>query len=225
MAQLMASMAGGPAHAPYLLADMADDAAGLLDALGIEQAHIVGASMGGMIAQTIAIRHPEKVLSLTSIMSTTGDPDVGQPTPEVLPILMEPPPSDREAAIAQGVESSRAISSPELFDPELAAERAAAAYDRSFYPAGVGHQLLAIVASGSRSEGLSHLDVPALVVHGTADPLVTPSGGERTAEVIPDAELLMLDGMGHDLPKVLWPQIIEAITKVAARAAVPGAAG
>ncbi len=173
---------------------------GLLDALGIDRAHIVGASMGGMIVQTMAIEHPERVLSLTSIMSTTGDPDVGQPHPEVLPLLLERAPDDREGYIAAQVEGSRVISSPEHFDPERAAAVAGASFDRCFYPDGVGHQLLAILASGSRSDALRELDVNTLVIHGDVDPLVTVSGGERTAEVIPGAELMILEGMGHDVP-------------------------
>jgi len=175
--------------------------------------------MGGMIAQSIAIAAPERVTTLTSIMSTTGDPDVGQPKPEVLPVLLTPAPTEREAYIAHSVEGSRAIGSPDHFDPERAADVAARGYDRCFYPRGVVNQLLAIVSSPSRSDALRQLDLPALVVHGTEDPLVTPSGGERTAEVIPGAELLLLEGMGHDLPTFYWSQIIEAITSLAARSA------
>jgi pimeloyl-ACP methyl ester carboxylesterase len=217
-AEIVAGLLGGTlSDAPYLLDDMAADGIGLLDALGIERAHVVGASMGGMIAQAIAIAAPHRVASLTSIMSTTGDPDVGQPSPDVLPLLLAPTPTEREAYIADAVEGSRAISSPEHFDADRAANLAARAYDRCFYPRGVVNQLVAIVASPSRSDGLRQLDLPALVVHGTEDPLVTPSGGERTAEVIPGAELLMLEGMGHDLPTYYWAQVIEAITSVAAR--------
>lgn len=217
---ITAVMAGEQVQAPYLLHDMAADAVGLLDVLGIGAAHVVGVSMGGMIAQTIAIEHPERVLSLTSIMSTTGDQDVGQPTPEAMQVLMAAPPSDREAAIEQSVRSSHAIGSPDHFDEARTRERSAEAYDRAFYPAGVGRQLVAILASGSRTERLRELDVPTLVIHGSADPLVTPSGGERTAETVPNAKLLVIDGMGHDLPPVFWPQIIEAITNHAAQAAV-----
>jgi len=219
-AVLTEAMAGGTPSAPYLLADMAADAIGLLDALDIEVAHVVGASMGGMIAQSIAIAAPERVATLTSIMSTTGDGDVGQPHPEVLSVLMAPPAADREAYVAQSVEGSRAIGSPEHFDEARAARTAGAGYDRCYHPAGVAHQLVAIVASPSRSEALSHLDRPTLVIHGTDDPLVDPSGGRRTAEVIPGAELLMLEGMGHDLPVHYWPPVIEAITNLAATSAV-----
>jgi pimeloyl-ACP methyl ester carboxylesterase len=217
MAEVMKALAGGVASAPYLLTDMAADGMGLLDALGIDRAHLVGASMGGMIVQTMAIEYPERVLSLTSIMSTTGDADVGQPDPEVLPVLLEAAPAEREAYIAHSVEGSRIISGPEHFDEVRSAEMAAAAFDRCFYPEGVGHQLLAIIASGSRSDGLRGLDVNTLVIHGDVDPLVTVSGGERTAEVIPGAELMILEGMGHDLPAFYRAAVVEAITALAAR--------
>ncbi len=218
-AAVTAAIGGDSPNAPYLLADMAADALGLLDALGIERAHVVGASMGGMIAQSVALAAPERVITLTSIMSTTGDPDVGQPSPEVLPLLMAPPVTEREAYIANAVEGSRAIGSPEHFDEVRAADLAGRGFDRCFYPRGVGNQLIAILSSPSRSDGLRHFDRPTLVIHGTEDPLVNPSGGERTAAVVPNAELLLLDGMGHDLPQYYWPQVIEAITALAARSA------
>jgi pimeloyl-ACP methyl ester carboxylesterase len=219
MTEIMKGFSGGEPDAPYLLADMAEDAIGLLDHLGIERAHIVGASMGGMIVQSIAIAHPERVLSLTSIMSTTGDPDVGQPDPEVLPLLLEAAPTERDAYIANAVRSAKLLGSPTHFDEEATAARAGLSFDRCFYPAGMGHQLLAIVSSPSRSDGLRRIDINSLVVHGDADPLVNVSGGERTAEVIPGAELLILEGMGHDLPAYYWPQVIEAITALASRSA------
>ncbi|MDQ6698393.1 MAG: alpha/beta fold hydrolase [Actinomycetota bacterium] len=219
-AELTKAMSGQPITAPYLLSDMAADAAGLLDTLDISAAHIVGASMGGMIAQTFAIEHPDRTLTLTSIMSTTGDPDVGQPKPEVLGLLLQPAPQTRDAAIEQGVSSARAISWPEHFDEERTRERAAENYDRGFNPIGVGRQLLAILGSGSRSAALADLQVPTLVIHGRGDPLVQLSGGERTAEVIPDAELLVIDDMAHDLPQAHWSPIIERITTLASRAPV-----
>ncbi|MCX7621954.1 MAG: alpha/beta fold hydrolase [Acidimicrobiales bacterium] len=218
MPALMAAFAGQQIEAPYLLSDMADDAVALLDALGIEAAHVVGASMGGMIAQTIAIEHSERVRSLTSIMSTTGDPDVGTPRPEVMPVLLQAPPADRQAYIEHHVEVSRTIGSPDHFDEERIRARGAALYDRAFYPKGVGHQLLAIVASGSRSDRLRAVDVDTLVIHGDVDPLVDVSGGRRTAEVIDGAELLILEGMGHDLPTHYWAPVIESITELATRA-------
>jgi pimeloyl-ACP methyl ester carboxylesterase len=173
--------------------------------------------MGGMIAQTMAIEHPKRVLSLTSIMSTTGDPMVGAPTGEALTALLMPRPQDRDAAIAQGVAAARVIGSPEHFDEDRARARATATYDRCFHPAGLARQLLAVVASGDRTERLRSLDVPTLVVHGDKDPLVTPSGGTATATAIPGAELLVLEGMGHDLPPSFWPQIVEAVTNLASR--------
>ncbi len=221
MATLMAAFAGEQVEAPYLLSDMAADAVGLLDALDIESAHVVGASMGGMIAQTIAIEHGDRVRSLTSIMSTTGDPDVGAPRPDVLPVLLQAPPADRDGYIEHHVHVSRTIGSPDHFDEAHARARAAASYDRAFYPKGVGHQLLAIVASGSRREQLRQIRHATLVIHGDVDPLVDVSGGRRTAEVIEGAELLVLEGMGHDLPTSFWPRVIEGITDLAARAAEP----
>jgi pimeloyl-ACP methyl ester carboxylesterase len=215
-AALAAALTGQPVQAPYLLTDMAADGIALLDHLGIGAAHVVGASMGGMIAQTMAIEHPDRVLTLTSIMSTTGDPTVGVPTGEALAVLVTPRPRDRAAAIEQGVAAARAIGSPQHFDEGRARARAAAAYDRCFHPAGFARQLLAILASGDRTARLRAVDVPALVIHGDVDPLVTVSGGEATAAAIPGAELIVLDGMGHDLPPVYWPRIVDAIAALSA---------
>jgi pimeloyl-ACP methyl ester carboxylesterase len=219
MPAFMKAMMGQPVDAPYLLSDMASDAVGVLDDLGIAAAHIVGLSMGGMIAQTIAIEHPDRVLTLTSISSTTGDRDVGQPAPAAATALMKPPAADRETHVANSVEAARVIGGPAYFDEERTRRRAGEAYDRAFNPDGMARQLLAIIASGPRTEQLRHLDVPTLVIHGSVDPLVTPSGGQRTAEVIPGAELVMIEGMGHDLPPDLWGQVLDAISKNAARAA------
>jgi len=212
------ALGGQPVHAPYLLADMADDALGLLDALAIDRAHLVGVSMGGMIVQQMAIDHPERVLSLTSIMSTTGDPGVGEPDPSVIPVLLTPAPPEREAFIEQQTEGSRLIGSPEHFDEDRTRARHARAYDRCYHPAGVTNQLMAVLASPPRSAGLRELDIPSLVIHGDLDPLVNVSGGERTAECLRGSELLVLDGMGHDIPAYYWPRVIEAITALAARA-------
>lgn len=220
MATILAGMGGHPVEAPYLLADMADDAIAVLDDLGIAAAHVVGASMGGMIAQTIAIRHRARVLSLTSIMSTTGNLSVGQPTPEAAALLLTSPGKTRDAIIAASVEASRAIGSPDHFDDAYALDKATRAYDRCYCPQGLARQLLAILASGDRTDDLRKLHINALVIHGDADPLVTPSGGEATAEAIDGSELLILEGMGHDLPAYYWPQVIEAITALASRSAV-----
>ncbi|MCU1351670.1 MAG: Alpha/beta hydrolase [Acidimicrobiales bacterium] len=217
-AALMAAVGGAPTSAPYLLSDMADDAAALLDALGIDAAYVVGASMGGMIAQALAIEHPERVLALTSIMSTTGEHDVGQAEPAVLLKLMTPRPPERAAAIEHQVEISRTIGSPDHFDEDVARAKAAAAFDRSFDPMGTARQMLAILSSPDRAKGLADLTIPTLVVHGRLDPLVGFSGGERTAELVPGAELLAIDDMAHDLPRAHWAQIIESVTALATRA-------
>jgi pimeloyl-ACP methyl ester carboxylesterase len=219
----LAAQQGEPVEVPYLLSDMAADAVALLDALGIDSAHVVGASMGGMIAQAIAIEHPTRVRTLTSVMSTTGEREVGQPTAEAMQVLLSPAPEGREAVIEAGLVSRQLIGSPDQFDEAVAREALELAYDRGYHPAGTARQLLAILASGSRADGLRALDVPALVIHGDADQLVTPSGGKRTAELIPGAELLILEGMGHDLPPSQLAPIVDAITSLSARTAAPSA--
>ena len=215
------AMSGDHSTALYTVDDMADDAAALLDALGIERAHIVGASMGGMIVQAFAIRHPEKTLSLCSIMSTTGNRDVGQPNPEAMGALLAPPPQNRDEAMERGVAAQKVIGSKtHPLDEQRVRERAALAYDRSFYPKGMARQLVGIMASPDRTDALGAVEAPTLVIHGEEDPLVTPTGGEATAKAVPGADLLMLPGMGHDLPEPLWPQIVDAIvanTKKAGR--------
>jgi pimeloyl-ACP methyl ester carboxylesterase len=216
---LMALAAGDAGAAAYTLDDMADDAVGLLDHLEIEAAHVVGASMGGMIAQTLAIRHPQRVLSVCSIMSTTGDRTVGQARQEALAVLMTPVPQDRDAYIEFHINAFKAIGSPGFpFDEEFLRWRAAATYDRSVYPAGFRRQLAAIIASGDRTSKLGQISAPTLVIHGSDDPLITVSGGEATARAIPGAELVVIQGMGHDLPKGAWPQIVDAIAANADRA-------
>ena len=189
----------------YSLADMAADAAGLLDALGIDRAHIVGASMGGMIAQTFAIDYPERTITLTSIFSTTGNPAVGQPHEGVAEALfLSGAPDSREAAIEAGVVGAKLIGSPGYPTPEDEVRaRAAAAYDRAWHPAGVARQVMAILTQPDRTEALGRLRVPTLVIHGDADPLVDPSGGRATAEAVPGAELWLIPGMAHDLPAQL----------------------
>jgi pimeloyl-ACP methyl ester carboxylesterase len=210
---LLASIGGeAAASVPYLLSDMADDVAGLLDDLAVERAHVVGASMGGMIAQQLAISHPDRVATLTSIMSTTGEPSIGLPTAEAMEALLAPPAQTRDEAADARVRHAHVWGSPGLFDEERIRAFSNALWDRDHDAAGVARQVAAIMASGSRAEGLAALDVPTLVIHGTADTLVQPSGGERTAEVVPDAKLLFVEGMGHDLPLPLWDQVVDAIS-------------
>lgn len=223
MERLLAGFGGGEVEAPYLLSDMADDAVAVLDHLGIDAAHVVGASMGGMIAQTIAIEHPGRVLTLTSIMSTTGAPDVGQPDPSVMSVLLGPPPTTRDEAVERSLVVSSAIGSPGLVDEASVRDKAGRAWDRSSHTVGTGHQLLAILASPDRTEALRRLDVPALVVHGAVDPLVTPSGGEATAAAIPGAQHRVVAGMGHDVPRQHWEAIVDDICALAATAASPAA--
>ncbi|MEM1333234.1 MAG: alpha/beta hydrolase [Actinomycetota bacterium] len=217
MALYAQAMAGQPVEAPYSLSTMAADAVGLLDALSIPAAHVVGASMGGMIVQMMAIEHPGRVRSMTSIMSTTGATDVGQPDPAAITALLTPPPTDRAGAIESNIATSKVIGGS-LHDEREARERAAEAYDRCFHPAGPAFQIAAIAATGDRTERLAALSVPCLVVHGREDPLVALSGGEATAAAVPGADLLVLGRMGHDLPKVYWPQIADAIAELADRA-------
>ena len=203
-----------PVAAPYKLRDMAEDVTGLMDALHIKSAHLVGASMGGMIAQEIAISFPARLRSLTSIMSTTGNPRIPPPTREATAVLMAPPPTTREeyfARFAQTWKVLRVGSFPE--DEALDRSRAERNFERGLNPAGVGRQFRAILASGSRKERLHTVKAPTLVIHGTVDPLVHPMGGKDTAASIPGAKLLMIEGMGHALPIPMWPQVIDAIDK------------
>ncbi len=203
-----------PVAAPYSLRDMAEDATGLMDVLGIKSAHLVGASMGGMIAQEIAILFPARVRSLTSIMSTTGNPKDPPPTREAAAVLMAPPPASKEeyfARYAQTWKVLRAGSFPE--DEARDRSRAELNFERGLNPAGVGRQLRAILASGSRKPRLASVKAPTLVIHGTVDPLVRPAAGMDTAASIPGAKLMMVEGMGHALPIRFWPQIIDAIDK------------
>lgn len=199
------------ALAPYTLSAMSADALGLLTGLGIERAHIVGSSMGGMIAQTMAIEHPERTMTLTSMMSTTGESDFGQSTPAAAEALRTAPPADRQGYIDAVAQKSLIWSSKRYSDLSAPRELAAASYDRCYYPEGRGRQLAAMIASGSRADGLRSLQVPTLVIHGLDDTLIAPSGGERTAALVQGAHLLLLPDMGHDRPVPLWPQLCEAI--------------
>jgi pimeloyl-ACP methyl ester carboxylesterase len=216
---VMAALSGDPSSASYTLSDMAADSVGLLDALSLDSAHIVGASMGGMIAQTIAIEHPNRIRSLTSIMSTTGNSAVGQASQQAIGALLSPPASDRQEAIDRTVSIFRIIGSPgfDLDEAELR-EQAGLSYDRADDPLGVARQLLAIIASGDRTERLRSISVPTLVIHGAGDPLVDVSGGRATAAAVPGAELDVIEGMGHDLPRALWPEITERIAALVQRA-------
>jgi pimeloyl-ACP methyl ester carboxylesterase len=197
---------------------MAADAVGLLDNLGIDRAHVVGASMGGMIAQTLAIEHPQRALSLISIMSMTGEFENMQPSPEAAAALMAPPPTERQAYI-DAAPVAMVFQSKKYRDEAELKELAAASYDRSFYPEGYPRQMAAIYASGSRAQALSTLDVPTLVIHGRDDTLIPPAGGLRTAELIDGAHLLLVADMGHDLPQQLYPVIVDAIAAHARHAA------
>jgi pimeloyl-ACP methyl ester carboxylesterase len=217
---LLAMMTGQESAAPaYTLDDMADDGIGLLDALDIESAHVCGASMGGMIVQTMALRHRAKVRSMTSIMSTTGNPDLPPPEPAAIARLLSPPATDRAAAIERTVDTFRVIGSPGFpFDEVRTREKATLSFDRCFLPSGQARQLAAIAKQPNRVPALRELDLPALVIHGAADPLVPVAGGRDTAAAIPGAELLVIEGMGHDLPAAVQARIVAAITALAKRA-------
>lgn len=204
--------AGGTPEIPYSLADMADDSVGVLDALGIDTAHILGVSMGGYIAQVTAIRHPERVRTLTSIMSTTGNPEVGQATPEMTEALYTAPPTERQAAIQSTVDYAT-VAWGDYFDEARARETATRNLDRVVYPQGTGRQLAAILAYGDRTADLAKITAPSLVIHGEKDPLINVSGGIATAEAIPDADLWIVPGMGHDLPPALYEELTQRLVK------------
>jgi pimeloyl-ACP methyl ester carboxylesterase len=217
---VMRAMAGFRIRAPYLLDDMASDSFGLLDQLGVERAHVTGVSMGGMIAQTMAIRRPERVLSLGSMLSTPGDRRGGTPKLRVWSVLMRRAPQSRDAYIEYFVRVFRMIGSPGYpVEEERIREQAGLTYDRSHDSAGTARQLAAILASGSRTAALRRLDVPTVVIHGKNDPLVPFRAGVATARAIPGAELVACPGMGHDLPRELWPRFTDALVANAERAA------
>lgn len=198
---------------PYTMADMANDVFGLMDALGIEKAHICGASMGGMIAQRMAIMNQDRLYSLISIMSSTGNPLLPQPTPQAHSALFSPPPTEREEYIEYALEAWRTIGSPVFpFDEKHTRRKIAESYDRSNYFEGIGRQMLAIMMDGNRSPLLEQVRIPALVIHGEDDPLVPVDHGKDTALAIPNSVLLILKGMGHDIPRRLWPRIVDAIS-------------
>jgi pimeloyl-ACP methyl ester carboxylesterase len=209
---------GRGATAPYRLRDMAKDTVGLLDHLEIDTAHVVGASMGGMVVQQMAIDHPLRLRSMVSIMSTTGNRRSGQPALKTYGVLLGNPPKTRDQVISRAVKTFKVIGSPGFpFEEDMVREMAARSYDRGHSAAGVMRQLHAIIASGDRTEALHRVQVPTAVIHGTRDPLVKPSGGRATAKAIPNARLMMIDGMGHDLPRDLWPTFANAIQTNAGR--------
>jgi pimeloyl-ACP methyl ester carboxylesterase len=210
---------GRRSTAPYLLSDMAADTIGLMDQLGIESAHVVGASMGGMIGQTLAIEHPDRVRSLVSIMSTTGSRWVGTPTLKAFGLMLAEAPCDRDGYVERVVKTFKVVGSPAypMDEPRLR-EMAGRMYDRSHNPRGILRQMHAITASGDRTPALRKLRLPVTVIHGTRDPLVRPSGGRATARAIPNARLRIVEGMGHDLPREIWPIFIDEIADNAARA-------
>ncbi len=211
--------------ARYTIADMADDTAGLLEKLELAPAHVIGASMGGMIAQTLAARHPQAVRSLVSIMSSTGSRRSGQPKLSSYAIFLRRAPTGREAFIAHAESLFAALGSPGIErDPGDIRAIAAESYDRDHDPAGPARQLAAIVASGDRTRELHDITAPTLVIHGKADPLVAYSGGRATARAIRGAKLMRVEGMGHDLPRAIWPRVIDAIAQHAAQAPAPRAA-
>jgi pimeloyl-ACP methyl ester carboxylesterase len=221
MPEITALFGGDHSSAPYRVEDMADDAAALLTELGVAQAHVMGVSMGGMITQALAVNHTDRVRSACSIMSTTGDRTIGAPSGEAIAALLRPIATSREEAIAASLEASKVIGSPAYPTPDdVLTERAAAAYDRCYCPEGTARQLGAILASPDRTEALSGLRMPFLVIHGEADPLVSLSGGEGTAAAVPGCTFITIPGMGHDLPEALWGQIISAVVANTALAAV-----
>lgn len=216
-AMVVARMFGVRLRVPYSIADMAADAVGLLDALGIPRAHVVGASMGGMIAQHLAARYPDRVLSLASIMSTTGNPALPRPRREAFRVLLRRPRTgDLEAAVAHGIRTARVIGSPRYpMDDAALASWVRALVSRMHYPPGIGRQLAAIIADGDRRPMLRTIAVPTVVIHGTADPLMPVAAGRDTAANIPGARLVEFDGMGHNLPFELVPGIADAVAGTA----------
>jgi pimeloyl-ACP methyl ester carboxylesterase len=206
---------GEEPRVPYRLSDMASDAVAVLDALDVDRAHVLGVSMGGMIVQQMAIEHATRLRSMTSIMSTTGDRDVGQASPEVAALFYAPPGHDRDTVIARSQALERLYASPTEFDLERVAQRVGDAFDRCFCPRGVARHLAGITASGSRTQLLQSVHVPTLVIHGDADRLIDISGGVRTAQCISGARFLAIEGMGHDLAPRYWTTIVDAVSDLA----------
>ncbi len=209
---VMALVQGQTVEVPYKLKDMADDAVGLLDSLGIKAADVVGVSMGGMIAQTLAIHYPDRVRTLTSIMSSTGNPSLPQPTPEAMSVLLTPPVSNRSEYINNSVEAAKVLHGPKYaLNEEYVRNYSERSYDRCYHPPGFARQLGAILTSGSRHEALENVKIPTLVIHGDGDPLVPVDGGKDTAKSIPKSKLVIIEGMGHSFPFEVVPQILQEI--------------
>jgi pimeloyl-ACP methyl ester carboxylesterase len=219
-ANLAAIWGGDHASLAYTLEDMADDAVAVLDAAGVAAAHVAGISLGGMIAQLLATRYPARVRSLASIMSTTGDRDVGRPTGEAASVLVSSMPGERDAFVEQAVANARAVSAGSAFPFDAEGVRRAAArnFDRAHHPKGVGRQFAAILAAGDRTPALGDIRVPTLVVHGEEDQVIGVSGGEATAAAIPGARLLRVPGLGHELPPGFWPTLADELVENADRA-------
>jgi len=214
-ALVMSRLQGKEIDVPYTLGDMAADGMALLSALGIDKAHICGASLGGMIVQTMAVNHPERVLSLVSIMSTTGNPMLPPATPEAVAALGSERQDNPEHAMTRSVEVSKVIGSSGFpRDEERIRRKALATYERAYYPEGVARQMAAIIENGDRREKLNLLKLPTLVIHGDIDPLVPLTGGIDTHENIPGSDLLVIEGMGHDMPVGAWPLIVSGISKL-----------
>jgi pimeloyl-ACP methyl ester carboxylesterase len=217
---LAAIWGGDHSSLAYTLEDMADDAAAVLDAAGVPAAHVAGISLGGMIAQLLATRHPARVRSLASIMSTTGERAVGQPTGEAASVLVSSMPSDRDGYIERTLANARAVGAGTAypFDAEAVRQGAARSYDRAYHPKGTGRQFAAILAAGDRTGALGRVRVPTVVVHGEEDQVIGVSGGEATAAAIPGARLLRIPGLGHELPPGFWPALADVLVENADRA-------
>ena len=211
----ISSIFGRKIKSPYSLSDMSDDAAGVLDSLGIDKAHVIGASMGGMIAQRFALNHSDRVLSLCSIMST---PRFIRPEFELARELMEPEPEDRNERIASGMKAAKLINGEVFPLPANAADLIAASIDRSWHPQGITRQMTAILSDGDRRELLTSLSIPTTVIHGTLDRLVPPKGGRETSDAIKDSRLVWIEGMGHSLPEETWPEIFDEFDALVKRA-------
>jgi len=219
LAEFVAALARGEKiKPPYTLDDMAADAIGLLDALGIDKANVCGMSMGGYIAEILAISYPSRLLSLTLMMTSTGNPDIPPAKPEAMAAILAPQPDQRQAYIEHHVKTFRTLGSPKFtFNEGYHRQLAGKLFDRSFYPVGMTRHLMAVLSQENRKPALGGLKIPALIIHGVADPLVPVEGGKDAAEAIPGSETLFIEGMGHDLPAEVWPAVVEAMTKNTAK--------